>query len=77
MIRIFEYNELVTNSPPPLPPEGLIGWFYTQTKVNRLELTIGQLQESITIVNSEAKQKTFILRDKSPDENDKKGGIFH
>ena len=76
MIRFFEYNELITESKPPPPPKGLIGWFYTQTKVNRLNLTLGQLQETITVVNSEAIQKTFILRDKVP-ENDTKGGIFH
>jgi hypothetical protein len=76
MIRLFEYNEFITTSPPPSPPEGLIGWFYSQTKMNRINLNRGQLNETIAIVNSEALQKTFILRDKVK-ENNTKGAIFH
>lgn len=76
MIRLFEYNELITTTPPPSPPEGLIGWFYSQTKMNRLNLNRGQLNETITIVNSEALQKTFILRDKVS-KKDPKGAIFY
>ena len=74
MIRVFEYNEMITNSKPPPPPEGLIGWFYSQTKANRLELTLGQLHETIKIVNSEALQITFMLRET---QNDTKRIIFH
>ena len=65
MIRMFEYNELVTNSFTPPTPKSLISWLSSQIKLNRLELPVGQLQESVQIVYSEAVQKTFMVRDKS------------
>ena len=74
MIRVFEYNELISDSKPPPPPEGLIGWFYSQTKANRLKITIGQLEETIKIVNSEAIQITFMDRET---QNDTKRIIFY
>lgn len=77
MIRLFQYNELITNSKPPPPPEGLIGWFYSQTKAIRLNLTLAQLQETINIVNSEAIQKTFMLRENVTEKKDTKRIIFH
>ncbi len=77
MIRVFEYDELISDSKPPPPPEGLIGWFYSQTKTNRLKLTLGQLQETIKIVNSEAIQITFMDREINDNRDDNRRIIFY
>ena len=77
MIRVFEYNELITDSPPPPPLEGLIGWFHSQTKANLFKLNSGQLEETIKIVNSEAMQITFLDREINDNRDDNRGLIFY
>ena len=77
MIRVFEYDELISNSKPPPPPEGLIGWFHSQTKANLFKLNSGQLEETIQIVNSEAMQITFLDREINDNRDDTGSIIFY